>query len=110
MMHPTALMRSSSSKRVIFTDNFYTRHTMASTLKDATDGEAQMIGTVRFNVGDAVNRIHIREAMECLNNLQRGSWRLVRAYSKPSDWDHRKAFYLKNHPEELVCENAGYLV
>jgi hypothetical protein len=44
------------------------------------------------------------------DNLQRGSWRLVWAYSKPSDWDHQEAFYLKSHPEELVCKNAGYLV
>jgi hypothetical protein len=50
MAHQTKLLRltTGNKKHVFFTDNLYTRHTLAVVLKDLTDGEARMVGTLNL--------------------------------------------------------------
>ena len=43
-------------QRVIVMDNFYTRHTLATILKKLSDNDIFVIGTVRMNNVDGVNR------------------------------------------------------
>jgi hypothetical protein len=82
MGHQTAnLKQPNGSKRYFFCDNYYTRHTFTSVLNKFTDGEAHLIGTVKFNV-DATNQFHLRKGIEMLKNADQGSWVLVQAFNK----------------------------
>jgi hypothetical protein len=121
MVHQTKTYQDPNHKRVIFCDNFYTRHTLASSLKKITDGEARLIGTSRFNNVDATNRFYLKQAIEELENKPRGSWVLVRAYDKVENYDALKRQHTnqQNHlprsqwtpfvpPMTNVSEKAGY--
>jgi len=55
MAQQAKTFRDPSGKRVFFCDNFYTRHNLASVLKQMTNGEARMIGTVKFTNIDWIN-------------------------------------------------------
>ena len=90
---PTALwilqlaqqVKSHSSKRVFFMDNFYTHHTLASVLKHVTDDKARVIGTIKFTNVDGTNRKFLKIAIERLKDAPRGRWMLVRAYDRVDD-------------------------
>ncbi len=47
-----------------------------------TDGEARMIGTVRFTNVDATNRFHLKNTIELMKNKPHCSWALVCTYDK----------------------------
>jgi hypothetical protein len=70
-----------------FSDNFYTRHTIAEVLHKFTDNEAHLIGTVKFTNVDATNRNHLSKGMELLKNSLCGVWCLVQAYHKHPDYE-----------------------
>ena len=73
------------------TDNFYTRHKLAQQLIKVTDGEMKMIGTVRLNLVDGVNRVNIKEAQGKLKDSERGHWALCEVYNAENDvalWIH----------------------
>jgi hypothetical protein len=55
MAHQTKIYQDPNNKRVIFCDNFYTRHTLVALLKKITDGETQLIGKCQFNNVNATN-------------------------------------------------------
>jgi hypothetical protein len=63
LAHQVKNDNSADRKQVIFTDNFYMRHIMAKQLHCITDGNAFMIGTVKFTNVDAMNRIHLTTAI-----------------------------------------------
>lgn len=122
MAYQTKLYPDPSGKRVFFTDNFYTRHTLAKELQGITDNEARLIGTVKFTNVDATNRKHLSEAMSMLKDAPRGSWCLVRAYDKIPDLEKLRRKHVAAEkkkpanqrtqfvaPTELVAENAGYI-
>lgn len=47
--------------RLFVTDNFYTRHTLDNKLlNQMTYGEKMMLGTIRMNIVDSVNRIALQ--------------------------------------------------
>jgi hypothetical protein len=71
-------------KRVMFMDNFYTRHNLACQLKRLTDNKVFVIGTVRFNNVDGINRSHLKAAQERLKKKEvaRGSWLLLQVLEK----------------------------
>ena len=77
-----------SGRRVFFTDNFYTRHNLAISLKAITDGECRLVGTVKFTNVDSTNRYYLFKAIEQLKNSPRGSWLLVRAYNKDPNYEN----------------------
>jgi hypothetical protein len=86
-------------KRVIFCDNFYTRHTLATLLKKITDGEAHLVGTCHFNSVDAMTRFYLKQAIEDLKNKPRRSWVLLRAYDKVDNYDSLK----QQHTKQQNC-------
>ena len=86
--------------RLFVTDNFYTRHALGKQLLRLTDGEARLLGTVRMNVVDAVNRPAIKKGIECLQRSERGSWLLVHTLDKPT-----------GRGEEVTrAEKTGYIL
>jgi hypothetical protein len=87
MAHQTKIYEDPHHKRVIFCDNFYTHHNLATSLKRITDGEICLVGTCRFNNVDATNRFYLKQAIESLKNKPRGSWVLVRAYDKVDNYN-----------------------
>lgn len=123
MAHQTKTLPDPSGKRIFFSDNFYTRHILASSLKKITDGEARLIGTVKFTNVDATNRKYLSNAIVEMKDAERGAWKLVRAYNKVPDLAKlQRAHNARNKklpakdrkvfvsPCNLVAENAGYIV
>jgi hypothetical protein len=123
MAHQTKIYQDPNNKRVIFCNNFYTRHTLAASLRRITNGETRLIGTCRFNNVDATNRFYLKQAIEALKLKPRGSWMLVRAYDKVDNYDvlkwqhtnqqnripkHQRAPFIS--PMTKVSKNAGYVV
>ena len=123
MAYQTKLAPQPNGKRIFFTDNFYTRHTLAKVLKDITDGEARLIGTVKYTNVDATNRTYLVEGIASMKDAPRGSWKLIQAFDKVADLDkirrkhateqkklpvaQRVAFVA---PKDNVAENAGYII
>jgi hypothetical protein len=62
-------------KRYFFCDNYYTRHRLAMLLHEFTDGEAYMIGTVKFTNVDATNRYYLAQAIERMKD--KTPWKLL---------------------------------
>lgn len=82
-----------------------------------------MIGTVKSTFIDAVNRIHVYPAIAEMKNACRGSWVLVRAYHKPSNFDNLRRLHQRNQanvpacsripyqiPSDCIAEKAGFIV
>jgi hypothetical protein len=82
MSHQTRIVPDPSGRRIFFTDNFYTRHQLAYALKVMMDGEARMIGTVRFSNVNCTNRFYLQQAIDLTDAKPRGSWCIVRAYDE----------------------------
>ena len=115
--------RFKTKKRVTFMDNFYTRHVMARVLKEMTDGECLVIGTVKFTNVDGSNRHQLKKAIQELADLPRGQWKLVRAYNKVENLKTLQQAHAREqskkpkaqrvpfvYPEDSVAEKAGYIV
>ena len=52
-----------TTKIVFLMDNFYIRQSMAALLKEITDGEDRIIGTVKFTNVDSTNRLFLSQDM-----------------------------------------------
>ena len=50
-----------------------------------SDGEARLIGTVKFTNVDTTNRHYLSDAILGTKDAERGAWKLVRAYHKVHD-------------------------
>ncbi len=72
-------IESPSGKRVFVMDNFYTRHIMAQKLLEMTNGEVRVIGTVRMNFVDQLNKPQVLTAIEQIKDQPRNTSILVRA-------------------------------
>ena len=100
MSHQTKLFKDSNKKRIIVMDNFYTRHVLARQVNQLSEDNIRIIGTVRFNNVDSVNRRHLKEAMTMMSSKSRGSWLLVQSFDKPTE----------RHQPAQVAKNAGFIV
>ena len=88
MGHQTATCKQpNGGKRYFFCDNFYTRHTIGKALNAFTDGESRVIGTVKFTNVDATNRHYLSKAIELMKDASRGTWMLVRAFTKNPEYE-----------------------
>ena len=124
MAHQVICFKSPSGKRLFCMDNLYTRHTLGKCLKQITDGEARILGTVRPNLIDATNRVLVMKALEMAKSKERGQWILVSAYDKHEDVQKLKKQHvaaqkkIKNPKERvpfkpthgLKAEYAGYII
>ncbi|ETM97605.1 hypothetical protein PPTG_20034 [Phytophthora nicotianae INRA-310] len=79
MGHQTRRISSSTGRRLMVSDNFYTRHLLARALLKFTDGEARLLGTVRLNLVDKWNRKELTAAVARVSEIERSSWELVAA-------------------------------
>jgi hypothetical protein len=70
-----------------FCDNFYTRHSLAAALGKFTDGEAKIVGTIKFTNLDATNHYRVSQGIEQLKGANRGEWVLVQAYNKHPEYE-----------------------
>ena len=50
-----------------------------------TDHKIHLIGTVRFNLVDSINRPSLKEAIDMMNDKPRGAWCLVCALDEVTD-------------------------
>ena len=67
LMHPCQ-----NQGRLVVMDNFYTRHVLAEQLKRLTDNEFRVIGTVRFNNIDAINRPAVKKLWRLSKTVSEG--------------------------------------
>ena len=49
--------------KLVFMDNFYSRHTFATNLKKLSDNDIKVIGTVRCNIVDSANRDNVLKGL-----------------------------------------------
>ena len=117
---------TTTGNRLVFMDNFYTRHALAKTLKSLTDGKVRIVGTIKLSNVDALNTSNIQDACAQLKDARRGSWRLVAAYDPPADVEQQRKEYNKEKrklsktqqvkvppfmPSAFTqAENAGFIV
>ena len=72
--------QSPSGKRIVFMDNFYTRHPLARKIKQLTNNEIKVIGTVKLNSLDTYNKTNVVKAIEMMKDMPLGSWLLVQCF------------------------------
>lgn len=84
MTHPTRTLPA-PSRRIVVTDNFYTRQVLGEQLKRLFDNELFLLGTVWTNNFNGINRHALKTAIEGLKEAPRGAWRLFQAFNKASD-------------------------
>ncbi|ETK88251.1 hypothetical protein L915_07477 [Phytophthora nicotianae] len=84
--HQTRTLRSPRGRRLLVSDNFYTRHTYARAIDAFTDGDVRVLGTVRLNLVDKHNKVAFEPAVECIAKQERGSWELVAAVDPEKDF------------------------
>jgi len=78
------------------------RHALALLLKQFTDNEARLIGTVKFTNVDAINRIYLEQTIKTLKDAPHGSWKLVQVFDKSDTVEHQRLAHnanLKKLPE-----------
>ena len=125
MSHATKKSEDPSGERVYFMDNFYTRHVLAKKVKSMTDGEARIIGTVKFTNIDGINRVCVKSALTKMKTVDRGTWCVVPAYNCPDNINELKRKHTNDmkkldaknrtpfiYPREKHQkeENAGYIL
>ncbi|ETL86097.1 hypothetical protein L917_14450, partial [Phytophthora nicotianae] len=75
--HQSQALRSPTGRRLVVSDNSYTRHTFAHALQMFTDGETHLLGTVRINLVDKWNKPGVAAAIQRVDKGARGGWELV---------------------------------
>ncbi|GMF68114.1 unnamed protein product [Phytophthora fragariaefolia] len=120
--HLTKTHPDPNQHRLLVCDNFYTRHNLAKTVMEFTDGEMKMLRTVRIALqGDWVAK-ELEAAKARMDTAERGSWELVAALDVLAGWEklqekHKRA--QRKLPEHLqtpyvapatIAANAGYIV
>ena len=75
--------KSPSGKRVVFMDNFYTRHPLAQTIEKLTSDEIKVIGTMKLSNVDKINKQQLQNAKKTLEDMPRGSWILLQCLTVP---------------------------
>ena len=74
------VLKSPSGKRVVFMDNYYTRHPFARKIKHLTNDEIKVIGTIKLNSLDTYNKTNVVRAIEMMKDVPMGSWLLVQCF------------------------------
>jgi len=88
-----------------------------------TDGETRIIGTVKHNLVDSTNRVHLAKAMRIVEGQERGTWCLMRCYNPVDDFEKLKKEWVKQEKTKSekkrkkfiyltrnIAEECGYLV
>ena len=107
--------------RLVFMDNFYSRHTFATHLKKFSDNDIKVIGTVRCNMVDSANRDNVLKGLERVNDKPMHSWVLVRAHDTVESKSNKRRKVQSNTLDNYlnvssskqpssVHPNAGYII
>ena len=118
-LHQT--QKSPSGKRVVFMDNFYTRHPLAQTIEKLTSDEIKVIGTIKLSNVDGVNMQRLQNAKKTIEDMPRGSWVLLQCLTVQKNKPTKATKYKKNKTTStrkekdkreslVVAPNAGYIV
>lgn len=75
-----------TSGRLYFTDNLYTRNTLAKTLLSCPDGDEKLLGIVSLNNKDGVQLPDFKKGRDKLKNSSSGTWFLVDFLYKPQTY------------------------
>ena len=92
-----------NGKRIVFMDNFYTRHNLALQIKALTDNKTSVIDAVRLNLVDSANRKNLKTAKARIDknkDIPRGYWLLVQCFTKSND--KKKANELANNTGDVI--------
>ena len=90
------VLKSPSGKRVVFMDNYYTRHPFARKIKHLTNDEIKVIGTIKLNSLNTYNKTNVVRAIEMMKDVTMGSWLLVQCFdSKPKRSEKKKKVKLE---------------
>ena len=95
---------------VLFCDSFYTRHTLAYTMKAFTGGHVKTTGTVKLNLIDKVNKIGVLSALQEFQSTEwnRGDWLLVTAYDAVSHDKLLSEMKSKSSSRTLFRRTSGF--
>jgi len=110
--------RAPFKKRVVVMDNFYTSVGLARTLDQLTDGEIKIIGTIKMNMVQGINRENVKQAETLMKNGDAHEWYLIRAYHKRALAPSKKrkssgksgSSASKATFEWVVTPNTGFIV
>ena len=103
-------------------DNFYTKHKLARTISKFSDNDVKVIGTVRGNFIDGVNRENVLKAVANLKDQPRHSLYLVRALKEQKTPPLKKRRVQSNTMDRYLNQNnssptrstcaskAGYII
>lgn len=83
--HQTQLYPAESGRRLVISDNFYTRHDLAKAILAMTDGEVRMLGTARLDWAGRLNRDALADSVKRVAQMPRGSWELIAAVDSHVD-------------------------
>ena len=116
--HPTILEPPPVTARNVYMDSYYTSHTLASVVKEMTDGRTLCTSTTKFNQIEGWNKPFLRQAMkDVMDHGERGDWCLVRAYDPPKNWKNKNArtSYMNEFPSDdyllgYEADSAGYII
>ncbi|RLN74357.1 hypothetical protein BBJ28_00008624 [Nothophytophthora sp. Chile5] len=108
MGHQTLQLQDPNGRRLIVSDNYYTRHILARALLVLTDGEVRTIGTCRMNYVDRWNKPSVVEAVQSMKGKPRGSWTLVAAVDAEPDWVRKEVAHKKKQKDKPASQRAEY--
>ena len=125
MAHISQQYQSPKNKRLVVTDNFYTRPSMSRTVKKMTDGEIRTIGTCRLSFTGIPNRRNLEKGIAILRKMEqgRGSWLLVADYKLHPNHHQMKKKYdseIRKIPKDQrqpfvppvgdIVPNSGFII
>ena len=94
--------------RLVFMDNFYSRHTFATHLKQFSDNDIKVIGTVRCNMVDSANRDNVLKGLKRVNDKPMHSWVLVRAHDTVSSTSNKRR-KVQSNTMDNVADLAAFV-
>ncbi len=121
MKKPMSDVNIRDKSRRIFTDNFYTRHALGQKMKEISNNELKLCGTVRLNFVDEVNKVNVIEGIEMMKKAERGDWVLVPAFNFEQNHEKEKNAFLKEQKKKKTrrkyepkmgdqVDNAGFIL
>lgn len=93
--HQTKLHQSTTGRRLVVSDNVYTRHALARAVFEMTDGDVRMLGTVRQDWVGRLNRVAVGDSMKRVAQMPRGSWELIAAVDSELDSKQARAAHAR---------------
>ena len=86
MAHPVRMDPCNASKRIFYTDSYYTRHALAKALLEMTDKRAFLTGTIKQSYMIKEDKIRVKPIVDEMNkHAKRGEWVLLQVFERDSN-------------------------